>query len=221
MNKNSEKRTVRVLLGSSSKFRRSLFKRVLEIANKESNNVVFEQIELDSMVPDIDEKAIRRPDPSDLTKAITTAKTDKLLEMLEDEPELKKKLDLLVCGDQVIGFNGEIREKADSQKQVKEFLQSYGLTGHPAEAFSCIEVTNLNSGKRIIEVGVAKTFFKQVPDDVVQKLIDKEDILVCAGAFVIEDELLAPYIDRIEGELETMQGMPKVLVKDLLIKSIQ
>lgn len=209
---------ISVLLGSSSRFRRALFSRVIALANEESKGkFVFEQVFADDLVPDIDEKGIRRPGHADLTKAITWAKTNKLLELLDERPELKAKVDIIVAGDQVIGFNGEIREKPESEEEAKETLQSYGLSGHPAEAFSCIEVTNIKTGVRRIEVGLAKAFFKQVPDSVAAGLIKKGDIMHAAGSFVIEDDLLQPYVDKIEGEIETIQGMPKTVVKNLLL----
>ena len=85
---------IRVFLGSSSVFRQQLLSRAVETANKtlatssssSSSNSVFVVDKSERLVPDIDEKAIRHSDPIQLTKAITAAKTDRLLELLYQRP---------------------------------------------------------------------------------------------------------------------------------------
>ena len=98
---------------------------------------------------------------------------------------------MLICGDQVIGFKDTIREKPESEEQAKAHLQSYGDSGEPCVAYSCIEVTNLKSGKRNMKVDVAKAYFKSIPDDVALRVIEKKVILSCAGSLVVTKYLLS------------------------------
>lgn len=71
--------TINILLGSSSRFRQHLFQSCIPPSNDKYKFNVVQDIKL---YPDIDEKAIRRTDPKELTRAITAAKTDKLLELI-------------------------------------------------------------------------------------------------------------------------------------------
>jgi len=198
-----------VMLGSSSKWRAKLVAGTLP----EGFTLFPEQI-----APDIDEKAIRREDPHELVTAIAQAKTDRLLEILDAKPEGSAKPDLLICADQVIVFDGTIREKPEDVAQAKSHLQSYGANGKPAECTTGLVVTNLKTGERANGVDVAKQFFKPIPDDVADALIAKGDIMYCAGSFVAEDPLLEPYLGDLEGEFESVQGMPVKMTQDLLKK---
>ena len=77
--------------------------------------------------PDIDEKAIRRSDPKEMVLAISEAKTDRALELIESDPSFAaNRPDFLICGDQVIQFKDQIREKPIDEAQAKNHLQSYG-----------------------------------------------------------------------------------------------
>lgn len=107
----------------------------------------------------------------------------------------------MVCGDQVIGFQGAIREKPETEEQAKEHLLSYTKSTDPIYAHSCIEVTQLTSGsstadgepqaRRVIQVDEARLFFKQepIPDPIIEQVIAKEDILHCAGSIVVQSSL--------------------------------
>eukprot|EP00002_Diphylleia_rotans_P017225 TRINITY_DN3345_c0_g1_i4.p1 TRINITY_DN3345_c0_g1~~TRINITY_DN3345_c0_g1_i4.p1 ORF type:complete len:108 (+),score=24.70 TRINITY_DN3345_c0_g1_i4:48-371(+) len=74
---------MKLILGSSSSFRRELAKRHFTCS-------------VETTSPDIDEKAIRRDDPSELVTAIAIAKADALI------PRLGKQDAFLITSDQVL-----------------------------------------------------------------------------------------------------------------------
>lgn len=193
-----------VLLASSSKWRRALVSRILP----DSFTMAAEAIS-----PDIDEKAIRRDNPEDMVKAIANAKMDKALTMLQDRDDV----DFVICADQVIVHAGQVREKPLNEAQAKEHLLSYGVSGLPAECVSGVVVASVSSGVRVQGTDRANQFFSKVPSTVADALIAKGDIMWCAGSFVVEDPLLEPYLDKREGELESIQGMPRELTRRLLL----
>lgn len=60
---------------------------------------------------------------------------------------------------------------------------------------TAVVVTNLSAGgKRVEVVDIAKQHFREIPDTVVEQLIEKGDVLHCAGGFTVEDPILAPYL---------------------------
>lgn len=124
--------------------------------------------------------------------------------------------DIVICSDQVIAFQGTIREKPNDAEQAKEFLRSYGQTGMPAVCTNGVVVTRLSTGETFEGVQTALIYFTEIPDDVIDALIAKGDVFHCAGGFVVEDELLKPYTKLIEGEYESIMGMPVSLTKTLI-----
>lgn len=53
---------------------------------------------------------------------------------------------ILICSDQVIRCNGEIREKPESVEQARQFLESYRT--HPPECIDGVVVYNTLTGTR-------------------------------------------------------------------------
>ncbi|MDD3101917.1 MAG: Maf family protein [Patescibacteria group bacterium] len=184
-----------IILGSASKSR----KRVMERAGWKFTIITA----------DIDEKAIRFDDPKDLVMALASAKADAIL------PKIKEKA-FLITADQVVVCNNEIREKPIDEKQAREYLRSYA--DYPAEAVNGIAIVNTETKERMVKLEISKIKFKQIPETIIDQLISKGDIFSQAGSFSAEDPLLIPYIDYIEGTLDSVEGLPIELIEDLINK---
>ena len=48
-------------------------------------------------------------------------------------------------------------------------------------------VTDTATGKKVEGVDIAKQYFNPVPENVVDELIHKGDIMYCAGGFMVDD----------------------------------
>jgi len=177
-----------VVLGSSSKWRKEVLQKM--------------GLKFTCISPDIDEKAIRHADPQQLTRLIANAKADALLLKIK-EPSL------LITSDQVIFCNGQIREKPQNAEECKLFLRSY--EHFPAVCVTAVVVTNTSNGKRVEGLDVAKQHFHPIPEDFMDKLIQQGDVMCCCGGFTIEH--MEPYLKQLEGEVETVTGLPKTLTK--------
>ncbi|MBI4992056.1 MAG: Maf family protein [Candidatus Harrisonbacteria bacterium] len=184
---------MKIILGSSSKWR----KKVLEEMGYE-----FEAIS-----PGIDEKMIRFDDPTKLTQALAEAKAEELKRRVK-EPHI------LITADQVVVCRGEIREKPNDPEQAKEFLKSYAQ--YPPSTYSSVLVTNTANGKSAKGTDIATAYFDPIPDEVIEKLSQDEDILNSAGAFITEHPLLDPYLKGFKGTKDSVMGLPKALLKKLL-----
>lgn len=203
---NGDKLTV--MLASSSKWRRALISQILPEG--------FELSSQTPISPDIDEKAIRRDDPEEMVKAIAHAKADKVLTVLDAN---KINVDIIVCADQVVVFDTTVREKPLTTEQAKEHLMSYGEFSQPAKCITAVVVVCPSSQERFEGTNTALQYFKKIPERVADALIAKGDIMHCAGSFVVEDPLLANYLGERVGELESVQGMPKNLTRELVIEA--
>jgi septum formation protein len=182
-----------IILGSTSVSRNLLLKEM---------GVTFT-----AMKPDIDEKTIRFDDPEQLTRALAHAKADALVPCIQ-EPTL------LITSDQVVLYNGIIREKPVDEIEARYFLESAPV--YPAETVSAVVVTNTLTGKRYEGVGRVKIFFKPFTKEVIDILIKTKESLRCAGGFPAEHPLVTPFIIRMEGDIDSVMGLPKKLTRTLL-----
>jgi len=187
---------MKIILGSQSKWRKGILEGM--------------GYEFDTMSPDIDEKAIRDGDPSRLTLKLARAKAEALL------PRIKEDV-ILITSDQVVVCNDEIREKPENEEQAREYLRSYAE--HPTETITAVCVINTKTGERADGVDIAKIHFAPIPEDVIEKLIESGEIFTCAGGFSLEIATLENLLKKLDGERESVIGMPKSLTEKL-IKSV-
>lgn len=197
----------KVVLGTTSKWRRALFQKH------------FAGVEFTYAAADIDEKAIgsRQLPPEQLTQLIANAKADALLQEFKGTRNL-----LLLTLDQVVlGKDGEILEKPADAHEARRYLSTYD-TDHPVTTVSAIIVTECTSGKRVAANDTASLALqKKLPGAVVEKLIEKGDVLYSAGGITVEDELVVPYHGELKGELESILGLPVKATARLLKEGAQ
>jgi len=185
-----------VVLGSSSKWRQGVFLRR------------FPEYGAEFMDPAIDEKAIRAERPENMTIAIAEAKADALLPRLEKEV-------LLLTLDQVVVCERVVREKPEDEQQARAYLASY-QRGAGASCVNGLVAHNTRTGKRVTEVDIATLYWRPFPDSVVDHLLTNGEIFTCAGAFNVEDPELRPYLDRTEGSIDSIVGLPVKTLREML-----
>jgi septum formation protein len=184
---------MKLIFGTSSKWRRAVFDTL--------------GIDYTVMAADIDEKAIRHNNPSELTLLIAKAKAEELLKQIS-EPAI------LLTFDQVVVCNGEILEKPENEEELRRFWKSY--IDYQAETVSAVVVTNTVTGKQVSGVDVAKTFFKDISEEMLDELIKNDDMYTSCGGFMVEYPPTDPFIDRIEGEMDSIKGIPIKLTQELI-----
>jgi septum formation protein len=120
---------------------------------------------------------------------------------------------IVICSDQVIVCDGAIREKPTDSAQAIQFLSSY--RHHPAKAVDGVVVFNTKTGKTVSGVATAVQHFSPtMPDSFFQQLITEGDIFYCAGGFVVER--MEEYTSTLEGEIQTIRGLPVTLTMQLI-----
>ncbi|GER33960.1 maf-like protein, partial [Striga asiatica] len=170
----------KVILGSSSVARRKIFADM--------------GFEFTTMSADIDEKAIRKEKPEDLVMTLAEAKADAIVGKLRNtgnqekdakptlviaadtvenvQPKLQGKMDaeptLLITCDQVVVYEGVIREKPSSKEEARQFIKDY--SGGFAATISSVLVTNLNTGLRKGEWDKVEIHFSEIPEKVIDHL---------------------------------------------------
>ena len=177
---------MKLILGSSSQFRRAVMDEL--------------GFEYEVMAPEIDEKAIRIDDPDALVLAIAHAKADALVGAVEGEA-------LIITSDQVVVWNGQIREKPQDREEAKRFIMSYDE--HPAVIINGLVVTHVPSGRRVESVSAMHTWYMPIPDLAAEEILDTSDVMFCAGGLQTEHPLFRHFMIHTDGSDDHAMGLPK------------
>ncbi|KAL2333707.1 hypothetical protein Fmac_014920 [Flemingia macrophylla] len=196
----------KIILGSSSKARREILAEM--------------GYEFTIMTADIDEKSIRREKPEDLVMTLAEAKADAIAQRLFTGGPLEEDASttLLITADTVVVYRGIIREKPTSEKEAREFIKGY--SGSHAAVIGSVVVTNLVTGKRCGGWDSAEVYFLEIPDEVIDSLIDEGITFNVAGGLMLEHPLTLPFVDAVVGSADTVMGLSKSLTEKLLLEAL-
>ncbi|KAB1220634.1 hypothetical protein CJ030_MR3G009416 [Morella rubra] len=219
----------KIILGSSSKSRRTILAEM--------------GYEFTILTADIDEKGIRKEKPEDLVMALAEAKADAVISKLHtvnnqvrgDEQTILISADtaeailqrlpigdyvkdaeptLLLTCDQVVVYEGAVREKPSSKEEARQFLKDYS-GGHAATVGSVL-VTNLKTGFRKGEWDRVEIYFQEIPDEIIEKVVEEGIVLNVAGGLIIEHPLILPFVKQVVGTTDSVMGLPKALTEKLM-----
>ncbi|KAL7244990.1 hypothetical protein ACSBR2_000352 [Camellia fascicularis] len=172
------------------------------------------------MTADIDEKGIRKEKPEELVMALAKAKADALVLKLQtiDNQETDVKPTLLIAADTVVVYEGAIREKPFSKEEARQFIKGY--SGGHAATVSSVLVMNLKTGFRKGEWDKVEIYFHDIPDQVIDNLIEEGFVLNVAGGLIIEHPLILPYVKQVVGTTDSVMGLPKALTERLINEAL-
>ncbi|KAG2724850.1 hypothetical protein I3760_01G037400 [Carya illinoinensis] len=91
---------------------------------------------------------------------------------------------LLITADTVVVYEGIIREKPSSKEEAQKFIKGY--SGGQAEVVGSVLVTDLKTGERKGGWDRAEVFFYNIPDEVIDSLINEGFTLNVAGGLMLE-----------------------------------
>ncbi|XP_029129626.1 7-methyl-GTP pyrophosphatase isoform X1 [Cajanus cajan] len=196
----------KIILGSSSKARREILAEM--------------GYEFTIVTADIDEKSIRREKPEDLVMTLAEAKADAIVQRLSTGVSLEEDTSttLLITADTVVVYRGTIREKPTSEKEAREFIKGY--SGSHAAVVGSVIVTNIATGKRCGGWDSAEVYFLEIPDEVIDSLIDEGITFNVAGGLMLEHPLTLPFVDAVVGSADTVMGLSKALTEKLLLEAL-
>ncbi|GKV04858.1 hypothetical protein SLEP1_g16956 [Rubroshorea leprosula] len=63
-------------------------------------------------------------------------------------------------------------------------------------------------------------YFHEIPDEVIEKLIEEGAVLNVAGALIIEHPLILPYVKEVVGTTDSVMGLPKALTEKLIREAL-
>lgn len=172
---------------------------------------------------DIDEKAIRHEDPKELVMALAHAKADAILgdpvkraAMLGGTEDAGPAGVYLVTCDQVVVHRGRILEKPESEAEARAMIRGYAEA--PAMTVGSTVVTEVRRGVRKARVDVATIQFVEggLQEADVDALIAEGEVFWCAGGLMVEHDRVQPYVCGIEGGMDSVMGLRKESVVELI-----
>ncbi|XP_023917967.1 uncharacterized protein LOC112029510 isoform X4 [Quercus suber] len=198
----------------------SPFKIVLGSSSIARRKILAEMgYEFTIMTADIDEKCIRKEKPEDLVMALAEAKAEAILQRLPIGDNVKDaEPTLLVTCDQVVVYEGAVREKPSSKEEARQFLKDY--SGSHAATVGSVLVTNLKTGFRKGDWDRVEIYFHTIPDETIEKLIEEGTVLYVAGGLIIEHPLILPFVKQVVGTTDSVMGLPKALTEKLIKEAL-
>lgn len=168
------------------------------------------------MTADIDEKSIRKDKPEELVMALAEAKANAITSKVQriNSQEKDSEPIILIAADTVVVYGDAVREKPSSKEEAREFLKGYS-GGHAATVGSVL-VLNLKTGSRKGEWDRVEIFFHEIPDEIIEKMVEEGIVLNVAGGLIIEHPLILPYVKQVVGTTDSVMGLPKALTEKLI-----
>ena len=172
------------------------------------------------LAPDIDEKAIgdrRTWRAEELVLAVSRAKCDALVSSMDEWLRCSGVSsgssscggfagdELLLCSDQVVRCEGQIREKPVDAAEAERFVRSYA-GGAPAECVNGLVLHDLVSGRRVERVYISSVHIAPMTEAEIAAFVAEPLLLTCAGALRIEDPHMK--VARLEGGEDGVMGLP-------------
>lgn len=143
-----------------------------------------------------------------IARAKASALIEKLNLMELEEPAI------LMTFDQIVLYKTQVREKPESREQAVEYLSSY--SNDAVSTVSAVVVTHVPSGIQRCGVDIATVYWHEIPEEIVQHVVDRGEVMSSAGGFLVEDVDLNKLIKGIDRPVDSVMGMPVELAKRLM-----
>ncbi|MHC4455910.1 MAG: Maf family protein [Planctomycetota bacterium] len=157
--------------------------------------------------PRIDESSFSTDEinPCDYAKQLALAKAKSVAARYPDY--------LVIGADTVVDFEGEIIGKAGGDKQAEEIVRK--LFGAPHKVITAVAVVRESCGTEIVKSDTTTVYPKKLSDEQIAEHIKGKSWQGKAGAYAIAEDG-DEFVERIEGSLSNVMGLPMELLHDLL-----
>ena len=161
------------------------------------------------VVPDIDESVFS-------TQRLSCCEYAERLALAKATSVAAKFPDYLVVGaDTVVDFGGQIIGKAADAKQAERIIRK--LFSAPHKVITAVAVVRLTDGIELLESDTTIVYPKKLTAKQIAKHIKSESWKDKAGAYAIKEDG-DEFIEKIQGSLTNVMGLPMELLKQMLEK---
>jgi septum formation protein len=159
------------------------------------------------VVPDIDESAFlpERLEPCQHAKQLALAKAKTVASKYPDS--------LVIGADTIVDFNGQIIGKPTDADNAEKITRT--LFSKPHKVITAVALVRLSDNTEIIESDITKVYPKKMTNEQIIEHIKSESWRDKAGAYAIQENG-DEFIEKIEGSLTNVMGLPMELLQQLL-----
>jgi septum formation protein len=183
----------KIVLGSSSPWRAEMMREM--------------GLDFEVMIPGVDEKSIRHPDPQKLVSALARFKARAII------PRLGPGI-ILITSDQVAVCNGRIREKPKNMEQGRRFLRTY--RDYPMTCINAVYAYNTTTRRDRMVHSTATVWFKNLSETEIDHILRRTPALQCAGGCAAGHPTFKKYEDRVFGGKDDLYGLPQDLTRKMI-----
>ncbi|MFQ6035319.1 MAG: Maf family protein [Sedimentisphaerales bacterium] len=163
--------------------------------------------EFTSVIPDINESAFP-------IVGVTASEYAKRLALAKAKSVAEKHPDSLVIGaDTVVDFNGQIIGKPADAKEAEQITKK--LFSKPHQVITAIAIVRLSDNTELVASDSTTVYPKKLTAEQIAEHIKSSTWRDKAGAYAIK-EVGDEFIERIEGSLTNVMGLPMELLQQLL-----
>jgi septum formation protein len=120
---------------------------------------------------------------------------------------------LVIGADTVVDFNGELIGKPTDAKEAEQITKKLFIAPH--KVITCVAIVRLNDGTELSVSDVTTVYPKKLTAEQIAKHIKGGSWRNKAGAYAIK-ETGDEFVERIEGSLTNVMGLPMELLQRLL-----
>jgi septum formation protein len=185
-------RMVRLVLASTSPFRRELLGRL--------------QIPFETAAPDVDESPLAQESPVATAERLSLAKARAVADRFSGA---------LIIGSDQVAYLGELRFGKPGNRD-NAFAQLRSMSGRSVTFHTGLCLLNTASGRAHVRGIATEVRFRELSDAEIQRYLDKEDALNCAGSARSEGLGIA-LLEYLRGDdPNALVGLPLIALCDML-----
>ncbi|MFK2904506.1 septum formation protein Maf [Dyella ginsengisoli] len=184
--------TVPIVLGSTSRYRAELLRRLLA--------------DFTQAAPGVDEAALPDEAPAGRALRLAIAKAEAVA---QTHPQA-----LVIGSDQVAELGGHVLDKPGTAERARQQLRA--SSGHAVHFHTALCLLDARTGARRTHVDLTRAVFRALDDGEIARYVEREQPLDCAGSFKCE-ALGISLFERIEtDDPSALIGLPLIALARLL-----
>ena len=173
-----------IILASSSPRRRQLLRQI--------------GVDHEVIVPNADESALPGEAPSELVQRLSRLKARSVAS--------ERSHGIVLGSDTIVVLDGAVLNKPADPLEAFTMLRR--LSGHTHTVYTGYSVIDIEHDRDITSYETADVTFRQLDDDEIRAYIDTGSPLDKAGAYGIQDDYGAVFIEKICGDYYSVVGLP-------------
>ena len=147
-------------------------------------------------------------------------RTVKRLAMNKSDAAIKEiKSGIVITADTIVVMNNEIIGKPKNKKDAFDILSR--LSGKTHAVYTGFVIRNISTGRKIVDYEKTKVTFRKLLPEEIRNYIKTGSPMDKAGAYGIQDDLGAVFVEKINGCYYNVVGLPLAKFYKRLMEFIQ